>query len=123
MNIKKIMIVEDDPSIYEMYKMKFEKEWFEVLVCVNWLEALTKIVDFRPHLVLLDVMMPQMDWFEVLKAIKELTTTFTRVRIIMFSNLNSQKDIDKWIELWADEYVVKADFTPKELLEKIQKYI
>lgn len=122
-NTKKIMIVEDDSSISEMYKIKFEKEWFEVLVCENWLQSLSKIVDFRPNIILLDIMMPQMDWFEVLKAIKELTTTFSKTKIIIFSNLNSSKDIEKWLLYWADDYILKAQVTPKELIEKLQKYI
>ncbi len=123
MNTKKIMIVEDDSSISEMYKLKFEKEWFEVLVCDNWLLALSKINDFRPFIILLDIMMPQMDWFETLKAMKELTTTFNNTKIIIFSNLNSSKDIEKWFLFWADDYILKSDITPRELVDKIQKYI
>ena len=114
-NLQKIMIVDDDKNIYEMYELKFQKEWFDVMVCINWLEALSKVSDFKPDLILLDVMMPQMDWFETLRAIKELTTTI-HSKIIMFSNINTQKDIDKWYESWADEYIVKSNCTPKEIV-------
>ena len=112
---KKIMIVDDDKNMYEMYELKFQKEWFIVMVCVNWLDALTKVTDFKPDVILLDVMMPQMDGFETLRAIKELTTTI-KSKIIMFSNINTKKDIEKWYELWADEYIVKANCTPKEIV-------
>ncbi len=122
MKTKKIMIVEDDASIYEMYKLKFEMEWFEVLVCDNWLKALSKITDFKPDVLLIDIMMPQMDGFETLKAIKELTSTLRKTKIIILSNLNSLKDVEKWYELWADEYILKAAVTPKELIERIEKY-
>lgn len=89
----------------------------------NWLLALSKINDFRPFIILLDIMMPQMDWFETLKAMKELTTTFNNTKIIIFSNLNSSKDIEKWFLFWADDYILKSDITPRELVDKIQKYI
>lgn len=112
---KKIMIVDDDRNMYEMYELKFKKEWFDVLVCINWLDALTKVSEFRPDLILLDVMMPQMDWFETLRAIKELTTTI-KSKIIMFSNINTKKEIEKWYALWADEYIVKANCTPREIV-------
>lgn len=120
MKTKKIMLVEDDTTIYEMYKIKLEKEWFEVCVCDNWLKALAIITQFRPDIILLDIMMPQMDGFETLSAIKELTTTFSETKIIMFSNLNSRSDIEKWFSFWADDYIVKADVTPKELIEKLK---
>lgn len=112
---KKIMIVDDDRSMYEMYELKFKKEWFDVMVCINWLDALSKVSEFKPDLILLDVMMPQMDWFETLKAIKQLTTTI-KSKIIMFSNINTKKDIEKGYELWADEYIVKANCTPREIV-------
>lgn len=124
-NIKKfqkIMIVDDDRNIYEMYELKFKKEWYDVLVCINGLNALTKISEFQPDVILLDVMMPQMDGFETLKAIKELTTTL-RSKIIMFSNINSKKEIEKWYQLGADQYIVKANSTPKEMVETINKIL
>lgn len=112
---RKIMIVDDDKNMYEMYELKFKKEWFDVMVCVNGLDALSKVSEFKPDVILLDVMMPQMDGFETLRAIKELTTTI-KSKIIMFSNINTKKDIEKWYELGADEYIVKANCTPKEIV-------
>jgi len=64
------------------------------MVCVNGLEALSKITSFKPDIILLDVMMPQMDGFETLKVIKELTTTL-QPKIVMFSNINNKKNIEK----------------------------
>jgi len=120
--LKKIMFVEDDLTIYEMYKIKLEKEWFNILFCSNWLDALSKIVEYKPDLILLDIMMPTMDWFETLVVIKDLTTTI-KAKILIFSNISSDKDIQKWLDLWADEYIVKANITPKELIEKINKHL
>lgn len=119
---KKIMIVDDDKDMYDMYSLKFQKEWYEVLVAKNGLDALTKVVEFKPDIILLDVMMPQMDGFETLKAIKELTTTINS-KIIMFSNINTKRDIEKWYELWADEYIVKANCTPREIVEVVNNML
>ena len=116
---KKIMIVDDDENIYEMYRLKFEKEWFTVLVCKNGLIALSKLTDFKPDLILLDIMMPEMNGFETLSAIKELTTTIDS-KIIIFSNINNKNDIIKWMHIWADDYIVKADVTPKEIVKKVK---
>ncbi len=122
MSSKKIMIVEDDINTYEMYSLKFKKEWFEVLVSTNWLDALTKLVDFKPDVILLDIMMPSMDGFETLTAIKELTTTIN-AKIIICSNLNDKKNIVRWFEIWADDYLVKANVTPNEIYERVKKLL
>lgn len=124
MEIKhKIFIVEDETEIAEMYKIKLEKEWYEVKVATDWFKALTMIADFLPDLILLDIMMPEMNWFETLKTIRELAPSLKRTKIIMFSNLNSQTDIDKALESWADDYLLKASHTPKEIVEKIKEYL
>lgn len=122
MSSKKIMIVEDDINTYEMYSLKFKKEWFEVLVSNNWLDALTKLVDFKPDVILLDIMMPSMDGFETLTAIKQLTTTIN-AKIIICSNLNDKKNIVRWFEIWADDYLVKANVTPNEIYERVKKLL
>lgn len=122
MEPKKVMIVEDESTMYEMYKIKFEKEWFQVLVCTNWLSALAQIVEYQPDIILLDIMMPSMDGLETLSAIKELTTTI-HAKIIIFSNISSQKEINKAMTLGADGYIVKANTTPKYIIDKIKTLI
>lgn len=114
---KKILLVEDDVSLSDMYRLKFEKEWFEVKVSENWFDALVKIQEFRPDVILLDIMMPDIDWFETLEVIRKQTTLDTK--IIMFSNLNRKDDIDKALELGADDYLIKANVTPREAVKKV----
>lgn len=118
----KILIVEDDINLASMYKIKFEKEWFEVKIANNWLIAVTQIAEFKPNIILLDIMMPSMDWFETLKVIRQLAPSIT-CKIIMFSNLNDKADIEKSMRLWADAYLLKADTTPKQAVEKIQELL
>lgn len=120
MEAKKILLVEDEVSISEVYKLKLEKEWFSVLVADNWLTALTMISEFNPDLILLDIMMPSMNGFDSLTTIRNLAPSMKSCKIIMFSNLSSQSDIDKAMTAWADWYIVKADITPKELVQKLR---
>lgn len=118
----KILIVEDDSDLATMYKLKFEKEWFNVKIADNWFAAITLVTEFNPNIVLLDIMMPSMDWFETLRIIRELAPSLT-CKIIMFSNLNSKDDIDKCLHLWADAYLLKAEITPKQAVDKIYKLL
>ncbi len=113
----KILIVEDDIALSEMYKMKFTKEWFEAEVAENGFNAIVKLQQFQPDAILLDIMMPDMDWFEALRVIREQTSMNTK--IIMFTNLDKKEDIDKALNSGADDYVIKANITPKEIVEKV----
>jgi DNA-binding response OmpR family regulator len=119
MDVKKILIVEDDAEIATMYKLKFEREEFEVHVCDNWLNAVTDIISIVPDVVLLDLMMPTMDGFETLRVIRQLAPSL-KTKIVMFTNLNNQADIDRCMELWADDFLLKASTTPKEAVERIR---
>lgn len=113
----KILIIEDDIILSEMYSMKFEREWFEVAFSFDWQSWLDMIDEFHPDVILLDIMMPWMNWFETLKALKESNKTW--FKIIMFSNMNSKEDIEKALAMWADDYLLKASTTPKEAVEKV----
>lgn len=118
----KIFIIEDDKEISEMYKIKFEKEWFDVKIANDWFEALTMLPDYLPDIILLDIMMPSMDGIETLKTIRELAPTLKDTKIVVFSNLNSPVYIEKVKENWADDFLLKASYTPKALVEKINSY-
>lgn len=118
---KKIMIVEDNKILSDMYKFKFTLEWFDVLVENESENAIREFKKFIPDLVILDVMMPGLNGFELLDIIRkeELST----VKIVVLSNLNDQKDKDKALHLWADKFLLKASLSPKELIEEIKLII
>ncbi len=122
MNEIKVLIVEDDMELAQMYRLKFEKEWFQVKIADNWFTAVTLVTEFEPNAILLDIMMPSMDWFETLRVIRELAPSLD-CKIIMFSNLNSKEDIEKCMSRWADAYLLKANTTPKEATEKIYELL
>lgn len=120
---KKVLIVEDELDIVDIYKLKLEKEGFIVEVATDWFTALTKAVTFTPHLILLDVMMPNMNWFESLTTIRNLAPSLKNTKIIMFSNLSSQDDIDKAMRNWADWYLLKSNYTPAELVFRVKEFL
>ena len=115
--MKKVLIIEDDKILSEMYALKLRKEGFEVKESINWLEWLTCIWEFNPDIVLLDIMMPTMNWFETLEAIKN--QTFSRSKIIMFTNIVDKDKIKTAMQAWADDYLIKANTNPSDVIEKI----
>jgi DNA-binding response OmpR family regulator len=116
-----VLIIDDDKEILEMYKYKFEKEGFEVKTEENGLMGVTSAVEFKPDVVLMDLMMPQMDGFESIHAFRE--NTDMDVAIVVLSNL-SQNDKKKYAEeCGADGYLVKADYTPAEIVERVQEIL
>ena len=84
------------------------------------MEAVTHVMDFAPDIILLDIMMPSMDGFETLRIIRELAPSL-KTKIIMFSNLNRQNDIDRCMQSGADGYLLKADTTPAEAVKKVEE--
>ena len=117
----KILIVDDDVFLLDMYATKFKEEGFDVEIAQGGKEALDKIKEgLYPEVVLLDVVMPGMDGFEVLGTIRKDNLIPTS-KIIILSNLGQKENIDKGKELGVTDYVVKAYFTPSEVVKKQTK--
>ena len=115
----KILIIDDDEFLLDMYSMKFKEEGFEVDVAPGAKEAVEKIKNgLSPEIVLLDIVMPQMDGFEFLETVKK-ENLIPKGKIIILTNLGQQKDIDIGMALGASDYIVKAYFTPSEVVKKI----
>ena len=118
---KKLLIVEDDKTLNEMYALKFKKEGYEVVSAYDGIEWLSMVATFNPDVVLLDLMMPSMNGFDTLEAIKNQTNS--ECKIIIFTNIVDRDKIEKAIEMWADDYLIKADTTPKDALEKVEFHL
>jgi CheY-like chemotaxis protein len=114
----KILIVEDEAILLDAYKMILEKADYEIYCAQDGLEALTLLKKTKPNLILLDLRMPNMDGFELLNKIK--SQKYSNIKIIVFTNLDSQADIDKAYHNGADRYILKAWASPKELLQLVQ---
>jgi len=117
---KTILLAEDEDDLREMYSMGISNEGYEVLKAANGKEALEwlekKYAEIRA--VLLDIVMPEMDGFEALEIIKK-DVRFEKIPVFIFSNLDNEEDKKQAIALGANEYFVKAQHTPSELVQKI----
>ncbi len=119
---KKILVVDDDPFLLDIYVMKFKEQGFKVETATDGVAALEKIGTAKPDIVLLDVVMPVMDGFDVMKKIKE--NKIPRLyKIIFLTNFGQKEDVERGMELGADGYIIKAHFTPSEVAEKVKELL
>lgn len=119
-----ILLVEDDKLLAEMYQEKLELESYKVIVAEDGKEALKK-AQKQPNLILLDIMMPGMNGFEVLKELKQNMET-KNIPVIVLTNLGSEsadKDKNLAISLGAQNYLVKSYHTPDEVIKKVKSAI
>jgi CheY-like chemotaxis protein len=118
----KVLIVEDDPLISRMYQKIFTFENFDVEVAANGEEALAKVSDFNPALILLDVMMPKMNGLQVLEKLKEDGQT-KNVPVVMLTNLAGQQDAETAIAKGAVKYIIKSEYEPKQVVEMVKEVL
>jgi two-component system alkaline phosphatase synthesis response regulator PhoP len=118
----KVLLVEDDPAISDMYKLRFEEEGFTVLITDKGSEAIDLSKSEKPDIILLDVILPEIDGFAVLQAIKAETST-KNIPIMMLTNLSQETDQDKGREFGAAGYLVKSQHTPADVLTEIKKVL
>jgi len=102
-----------------MYKTKFEREGFEIVVAGDGEEGLEQAKAASFDVVLIDIIMPKLDGFAVLKQLR-LLDAYKDVPILMLTNLGQEEDVEKGKALGATDYLVKANFTPSQVLEKIR---
>lgn len=117
--MQKILIVEDDKFLRELITRKLTQENFEISEAVDGEEGLKKIKEEKPDLVLLDLILPGIDGFEVLAKVKD-DPALVSIPVIILSNLGQREDVEKGLKLGAVDYLVKAHFTPNEIIEKVK---
>ncbi len=116
--MKKILIVEDDNDIRELIAFNLEISGFEIMTCDNGEEALSIALNKKPDLILLDVMLPAMNGFEVCKKLKQ-SRSLKNIPIIMLTARTEDEDIIYGLEMGADDYITKP-FRPKILLARVK---
>ncbi|TSC54848.1 MAG: hypothetical protein LiPW30_314 [Parcubacteria group bacterium LiPW_30] len=120
---KKILIVDDDNFLLDMYSLKFTERGFSVDSSLGSVDLIQKLRGgATPDILLLDIVMPTMDGFEVLEAIKKENLAKGAIKIIL-SNRGQKEDIDRGISLGAKGYIVKATATPTEVVDKVIEII
>ena len=114
---KKIMIIEDNKDLQEIYKHSFEKDGYEVVVRGNGLEGVMSVVEIMPDIILLDLMMPGMDGFGFLKKLKEIESV--SIPVIVCSNISDVESINRAIKDGAEAVLLKVDYSGKQLVDKV----
>lgn len=120
--VKKILLVEDDVFMLDLLSDKLRKSGFDISVAVDGEECMKVLESLKPDLVLLDIVMPKMDGLDVLRRIKasqELST----IPVIVLSNLGQKEEVDRAVDLGAKDYIIKANFTTKEIVEKLNRIL
>lgn len=120
-NKKKILIIEDDEDLQQIYKYFFENGGYTVKISSDGLAGITDIVDYAPDVVLLDIMMPEMNGFEFLEALKNNTSI--QVPVIVVSNLTQDQEKQKAIAIGADLYLIKSDYEGTDLVVTVDKFL
>jgi DNA-binding response OmpR family regulator len=118
----KILIVEDDKFLRELMVEKLKSAGFQIVEAVDGEKGIEEAQKEIPDLILLDLILPGINGFEVLSQIKAAATT-ANIPVIILSNLGAEEDIEKGNSLGASGYLVKAQFTPSEIIEKVNQIL
>lgn len=115
-------MIEDDTFLSGMYITKLSLESFEVLLASDGKQGLKMALEQEPDLILLDIILPKVDGFEILKAVRKEKKT-KDVPVILLTNLGQKDDVEKGLDLGATDYLIKAHFMPSEVVNKIKRLI
>ncbi len=118
----KILLIEDDPMIVEMYKMRLEEEGYQVLVTEKGSEAIELAKNEKPILIILDIILPETDGFSILENFKR-EFQIKNIPVLVLTNLGQESDKFKGIQRGADKYFVKSRHTPAEVVAEVRKLI
>ena len=118
--MKKILFVEDEPTLQKAVGEILTQEGFEVLSALDGEEGLELIKKEKPDLILLDLILPKKDGFEVLKEMKE-DEDLKDIPVIVLTNLEGMSDVEKAMSLGATTYLVKANYELENVIAKIKK--
>lgn len=121
MSKKRILIIDDEQDLVEMLKLRLESVGYEILDAYDGKTGLDKAKEEKPDLILLDLMLPKMDGYQLCRILK-FDEEYKRIPIIMLTARAQEKDKDQGMTCGADEYVAKP-FEPNELVTVIQKYL
>lgn len=120
--MKTILVAEDDSFYSNIYKFKLNKEGFTVQTATNGDEVLNLAKEHKPDLILLDLIMPIKDGFETLKELKN-DPGLKDIKVIVISNLGQDEDITRTKALGAQDYLVKANMSIQEMMDKVKSYL
>lgn len=117
-----ILIVEDEPTLQKALSVALEREGYEIKSALEGELGLNLAKEVKPNLILLDLILPKMDGFEILEALKKDEAT-KEIPVIILTNLESSQDIEKALVLGAKTYLVKANYDLKDVIQKVKENI
>ena len=118
---EKVLIIDDDPGLIEMYQGKFEDEGYAVTADSCGKDGINSAKKVKPDAILIDIMMPEIDGFETMRQIK--AEAKNNPVIVIISNLNRNKEMERAIKEGADDFILKANHTPKEVVKRIELHL
>lgn len=119
---KKILIIEDDKFLRRVISQKLSREGYDISEAIDGEKGLKLVQEEKPDLVLLDLILPGIDGFEVLANLKK-DPQLSKIPVIILSNLGQREDIDKGLKMGAIDYLIKAHFTPGEIIDRIDRIL
>lgn len=119
---KRILLVEDDETLSAVYQSRLELEGFDVKAVYNGEDALSATLEYRPDLILLDVMMPKISGFDVLDILKNTPET-KDIRVVMLTALGQEKDRKRAEDLGVNEYLVKSQVVISDVVERVKHHL
>jgi len=119
MEKKKILIVEDDNFVAEVYLAKLSEMGYETVLAQNGEEGLTELKKGKMDLILLDILMPIMNGIEMLEQVKK-NEEWKNIPVILLTNIGEKESIQKVREMGVNDYLIKSHFTPAEVIEKVE---
>jgi len=120
--MKQILLIEDDPFLIDIYTTKLKEEGYAVDVAEDGEEGLRMLRQKKPDLLLLDVVLPSFNGWEILRKIKR-TDDLKDLKVVILSNLGEKEEVEKGLNLGAAKYLVKAHYTPTEVIKEIKKIL
>jgi len=117
-----ILLVEDDPFLIDIYTTKLKESGFSVKVVTDGEEALRIIKEKKPDLMILDIVLPQVDGWELLRRIRSMSE-LKNLKVIILSNLCQKEEVEKGLKLGAIKYLIKAHYTPSQVLKEVKQIL
>ncbi len=117
--MKKILLIEDDQFLIDIYTTKFKEAGFNVEVASDGEEGLRKLNEEKFDLLVLDIVLPKIDGWEILGKIKNLKD----LKIVVLSNLGQKGEVEKGLKLGATKYLIKAHYTPSQVVDEIKEVL
>lgn len=119
---KKILVIEDEKVLGEILVEKLREEGYAAELSEDGRAGFDRLTSWKPHLLLLDILLPNMNGYEILEGMKK-DATLSKIPVVVISNSGQPVEIDRVLSLGAKDYLIKADFSPEQVLEKVHKYL